>query len=357
MSARRVALLLNGAGPQRQRRAHQALRELAEDGAELAAAVGCAVTTSLAEARREVYGAVAAGAEVLLFGGGDGTLAMGLSLLAEATRGRPLGSPGGHPAVGVLPLGTGNAFAHARGVLGGRERGGRRRVLLTQWQRARDPRWTPSPFATLECLGLRAPFAGFGVDAALISDHAATRDAWGGAVGRALGRAAALPGPLGAAAAPLGYALSVATRSLPRFALQARPRVTVRNLGAPAQLLDAGGAVIGEREAGAVLWEGDCTLAAASTIPCFGFGLRLFPHALHRRDRFSLRASDAGLVEILRNTRAAFAGAYASPKLHDFLVDRVALEVDRPAPFEVSGEAMGAQRRVEIALGPELFAI
>lgn len=356
MRPRRVALVMNGAGAARQRLARQVLRELAEDGAELeAAGVSCAVTGTLAEARGAVHRAVASGAEVVLFGGGDGALAMGLSLLAEATR------DGAHPIVGVLPLGTGNAFAHARGQLGAglaRSVTGRRRALLAQWRRARDASAKPAPFRPLECLGMRAPFCGFGIDAALIGDHAAARAAWGGALGKALGHLAALPGPLGKSAAPLGYAVSIATRSLPRFALAPRPRLLARNLGAPAQALDEHGGEVGAPlPAGAVLWEGECTMAAAATIPCFGFGLRMFPHAQRRPDRFQLRASDAGLVEILRNTRAAFAGTYASPRVHDFLVERLELEVTRPAPFEVSGEPMGEQRRVEVGLGPELLAI
>jgi hypothetical protein len=300
-----------------------------------------------------VHRAVAERAEVVLFGGGDGTLSMGLSLLAEACRGLAGAPPSPHPAIGVLPLGTGNAFAHARsaGILGGGAG-----ALADQLARARDPRHPLQPFRPIESAGVRAPFCGFGVDAQLIGDAA---EVGSGALGRALDRAMArLPGALAERGGALRYAVSIATRSLPHFALAARPRVTVTNLGSPAQRIDEHGREVGAPlPAGAVLWEGACTMAAAATIPCFGFGLRMFPYAERRRDRFHLRASDAGLLEILRNTRAAFAGTYTGPNVHDFLADRVALSMSIAAPYEAGGEAMGKLTQVELTLGPELFAI
>lgn len=345
---RRVAVIVNGARPA----AAAALAELG--GALSAPAVSYAVTHSLIEARQAVHRAVAGDAEVVLFGGGDGTLAMGLSLLAEACRGRA------HPAVGVLPLGTGNAFARARELASVSDRPARR-SLGEVLARARDAGSPLDRFRPIEAAGVRAPFCGFGIDAQLIADHEAqAAGPLGRVLGLTLGGAGRLPGGALAARAlrPLGYAMSIATRSLPRFALGARPRVTITNLGAPAQRLDEDGRDAGAPlPAGALLWEGACTMAAAATIPCFGFGLRMFPYATRRLDRFHLRASDAGLLEILRNTRAAFAGTYTSPNVHDFLAERVAIRVSPAAPFEAGGEALGSLEQVELALGPELRVV
>jgi diacylglycerol kinase family enzyme len=356
MKPRRVALIVNGS----RARSSSARAALAGLEAQLREpGMSCAITGSLVEARAAVHRAVTERAEVVLFGGGDGTLAMGLSLLAAACRdGAPDGGGSGldeapplpHPAIGVLPLGTGNAFAHARGI--GRGPG----ALAEQLARARDPRHPLVPFRPIESVGVRAPFCGFGVDAQLIGDAAEVASS---AVGRAIGSVVAkLPGGLAERGGALRYAVSIATRSLPHFALAARPRVTVTNLGAPAQRIDEHGREIGAPlPAGEVLWEGACTMAAAATIPCFGFGLRMFPYAERRPDRFHLRASDAGLLEILRNTRAAFAGTYTGPNVYDFLADRVALSMSAPSPFEAGGEAMGKLAQVELALGPELLAI
>lgn len=320
--ARRVAVIANVSRPS----ARAALRQLRDELA--APGVTVIETSELAAARRAIH-EQAERADVLLFAGGDGTFTLGLSLLAEARRGRAL------PAVGVLPLGTGNALAHSlnlpEGVRGARE----------QLARALDATGPLRTFRALEVTGLHAPFCGFGIDAQLIADHAATAAALRrfGAVGRWVERRASYP-------------FSIAGRSLPSLLWRPRPSVTLTNLGAAAQELDSTGAVIAEHEAGAVLWQGACTMAAASTISCFGFGLRMFQHADLRADRFHLRASDASLFEVVRSAPAAFAGRYASPRVHDFLAERVSLAVSAPSPFEAGGEAMGELEQVQISLGP-----
>ena len=76
----------------------------------------------------------------------------------------------------------------------------------------------------------------------------------------------------------------------------------------------------------------------------------MFPLADGRADRFVLRIGDAGLAEILARAPDAFAGRYFSPHVHDAAATAVALTVDRPQPFEVAGEPVGAHARVEVRL-------
>ncbi len=326
MRSRRVRVIANAARA-------DVLRGLAALGP-LPSDTAIEQTADLQQARRALYRAVTDGVERVLFAGGDGTLTMGLSLLAEACRTRP------HPAIGVLPLGTGNAFAHWLGVPRGLA--GARAVLAS----ASGVSPAVRRFRPLEVAGLRAPFCGFGIDAQLISDQvasAAQLDRLGRA-GRALGRRAR-------------YALSITTRSLPTLLLRGRDEVTVTNLGAPAIPVDRRGRELEPLAAGGVLWRGSCTMAAAATISCFGFGLQMFQYAGRRADRFHVRASDAGWLEIARNTRAAFAGHYTSDHVHDFLADRVELRVATPAPFEAGGEALGTVDKMAIGLGPELTVI
>ena len=109
--------------------------------------------------------------------------------------------------------------------------------------------------------------------------------------------------------------------------------------------------------AGDVMWEGACTMAAGATIPFFGFGLQMFPFARARRDRFHLRAADPGVTEIVRNTPAAFRGEYFSPRVHDFLVERVALELDAEVPVEAGGELLGRHARIELAIAPPVWML
>jgi diacylglycerol kinase family enzyme len=283
-------------------------------------------TGSLDEARTTIRAELRRGVDLLVLGGGDGTVVMGLTLIGEACR--AFGKR--EPVIAVLRMGSGNAIADTVGAsddviddLGRLARGaGTRRVL-----------------PLLEVLGIRAPFVGMGIDAQLLEDQAA--------VGRVVDR---LPGArfVGGGAR---YALSVALRSVPRFAIGTRPSAIVTNLGAPAIEMTKSGASGRSLPMGEELWRGQCTLVAGATIPYFGFGLKMFAFAESRTNAFHLRCGDAGLFEIMVNTPAAFRGQYFSDHVTDFLCDRVAIELDRESPIEAGGELLGRRTRVELALG------
>ena len=290
-------------------------------------------TSSLDDARTTIRAEIKRGCDLIVLGGGDGTVVMGLTLLAEACR----GAGRAEPAIGILRLGSGNAIADTVGatddVLADLERlargaGRRRRVPM------------------LEVLGVRAPFVGVGVDALLLEHQEA--------VGRIVDRLPVARRLLGGASR---YALSVALRSMPRFAAGDRPRARVTNAGAPAIEMRRTGPTGREEAAGQVLWEGDCTLVAGATIPFFGFGLKMFAFAGARDGRFQLRCGDSGLFEILRSAPAAFRGEYFSEHVADFLCDRVTIELDRETAVEAGGELLGRHRHVELALASPITLV
>jgi len=287
---------------------------------------GVLFTSSLTEARTQIRAAIARGIDLVILGGGDGTIVMGLTLIGEACRG--MGRP--EPAIGVLRLGSGNAIADTVGASDdaaedlaelARGRGSWRKVQM------------------LDVLGVRAPFVGMGVDAQLLEDNEA--------IGRVVDR---VPGARRLVGGATRYALSVALRSVPRFATGTRPNVVVTNLGAPAREMKRGGATGRQIAAGEVLWSGACTLVAGATIPFFGFGLKMFAFSDAESGRFHLRCGDAGLFEILRNAPAAFRGDYFSDHVTDFLCDRVRVELDQEAAIEAGGELLGRRSKVEIGL-------
>jgi len=287
---------------------------------------GVRFTTSLDEAREVIRQDIARGVDLLVLAGGDGTVVMGLALVAEACRGA--GRP--EPAIGVLRLGSGNAIADTVGATAD---------PAADLARLIRGDGTPRTIPLIDVLGVRAPFVGLGVDAQLLEDHHA--------VGRAIDR---VPGARRFVGGAARYALSVALRSVPRFAAGHRAHAVVTNLGAPAIELARSGPTGREVAAGDVLWRGACTLIAGATIPFFGFGLKMFAFGDARRDRFQLRCGDAGLLEIVRNTPAAFRGDYFSDHVRDFLCDRVAIELDTESPIEAGGELLGRSRRVELGL-------
>lgn len=283
-------------------------------------------TESLDHARTTIRAEIARGLDLVLLGGGDGTFVMGLSLIAEACRG--LGKP--EPAIGVLRLGSGNAIADTVGATDDAEQD-------LQTLARGGGIWSKMPM--MDVLGVRAPFVGIGIDAQVLEDHEA--------VGKVVDR---VPGGKRFVGGGARYVLSVALRSVPRFATVARPHVVVTNLGAPAHVMKREGET-GERIAsGEVLWSGACTLVAGATIPYFGFGLKMFAFARVESGKFHLRCGSPGILEVLRNVPAAFRGEYFSDQVADFLCDRVAIELDRESAIEAGGELLGRRSRVELAV-------
>jgi diacylglycerol kinase family enzyme len=271
-----------------------------------------------------------AGFDAVLWGGGDGTFANGVACVAAAARaqGRRL------PEMGVLRLGTGNAIADAIGANPATPEG-----LADDLRRARGLR-TPRQLPMLDVEGRPGLFCGFGLDAQILDDFGATvRDLERLRLAEAVKSAGAR------------YFLAVAGRSIPRFLSTARPEVVAINRGAPAIKVDVDGKQIGAPlPAGRVLWRGSATLASAGTIPFYGLGLRVFPHADRMPGRFQLRLADAGAAHILTRLPAIWKGRISSPHVHDFLVDEVELVLARPTPFQANGDLLGLRERVGLKL-------
>lgn len=289
-------------------------------------------TRSLEEARGAIRAEIARGVDLIVLGGGDGTVVMGLALIGEACRGA--GRP--EPAIGVLRLGAGNAIADVVGASAD---------AADDLARLARGAGTWRPIRMLRALGVRAPFFGMGVDAQLLEDRAA--------VARVVDRIPIARRLVGEA--PIS-ALSIARSSVQRLAAPSRVHAVISNVGSPAIELKRGGAAGREIAAGEVLWTGACTLVAGSTTPYFGFGLKPFAFAGAREDCFHLRCGDAGLLELLRGAPAAFRGEHFSERIRDFLCDHVQIQLDAEVPVEAGGELLGRRRRLDLALGEPVIA-
>ena len=278
---------------------------------------------------------VTSGFDAVLWGGGDGTFANGVAEMVAAARGRRL------PEMGVLRLGTGNAIADAIGASSATREG-----LADDLQRARGAKGTRS-LAMLDVEGRPSLFCGFGLDAQILDDFSATV--------KTLQR---LRIAETVKSAGVRYFLAVAGRSIPRFLTTQRPEVVAINRGAPAIKVDVDGNPVGDPiPAGRVLWRGVATLASASTIPFFGLGMRVFPHADRMAGRFQLRLADPGAAHMLSRLPKIWNGSVASPHIHDYLVDEVELVLSRPSPFQANGDLIGTRERTTIRLWPRPIPI
>jgi hypothetical protein len=286
---------------------------------------------SMAEAAR--FAREAAPGALLVSAGGDGT-ALGLlnSLRREVAR------------LGVLPLGTGNAWAHAMDAPGWRS--------AVESLGAAVARGHALPMRRFELVEVSFPdggpstiahFAGTGWDAEIIDDFHQQKTAFG-----------LLPGPWRHGIA--GYFQGLILRTIPRH-LRARelPEVELVNLGADAFTVDEHGRAVpmpgGEH--GKVLYRGPTNVCAAGTAPTWGFGFRAFPFAGLVPGRICLRVYAGRAGEATLNMRRLWRGQHPMPKMFTFLVDRVRARFSRPVPFQAGGDRLGLRDEITYALARE----
>ena len=337
----RVAVLLNGNA----KAVTEGLRRELEN---FVPAEDLFYSRSFDEARAIARTVLDRGYRTVLTGGGDGTFVGYVNCLfeeaasggarASTSRGAALQlapQPARMPRIGVLKLGTGNALAHYAGA--SKSRVG----VVEDILRTRSGECSTS--RTLHLLsheGKRAPFAGLGIDAAVLNDYVGLKTRLKG-------------GPLEfASVGGLGYFWSVVGKTIPTAVSQRQvPSVEIVNLGAAAQQIGPDGKPVGRAiEHGEILYKGPCRLAAAGTVPCYGYGFRIFPHALLAPGRFQLRLTSMSVARILGNLRTIWKGGTPRTGLVDFHCDKVLIRFDRDMPLQVGGDAEGYRREIVLEM-------
>jgi diacylglycerol kinase family enzyme len=266
---------------------------------------------------------------LLLAGGGDGTITGLLNVLREQGV-----EP---PPIGVLPMGTGNAWARVTGAP-------RPTVALKQLAAFGDRPPPVMPFSLVQLEGRVAPFAGTGWDTETLQHFKDQLEQWP-------------EGPLREAHAGFrGYMTALFTRTIPQQVMgKSKLRVKVYNTGAPALTVDARGAVVPlpGGETGALLYEGPVGIAGAATTPEFGFGFKAFPFAQAAPHRLSVRVYAAGPLQATSSIFKLWRGAHPLPRMYDFLVERLRMDFDREVPYQLGGDIMGLRRSLEFSLAEE----
>ncbi|HTP50711.1 MAG TPA: diacylglycerol kinase family protein [Anaeromyxobacteraceae bacterium] len=278
-----------------------------------------------AEADRIADTVVNRGFGTVFTGGGDGTFMTWVNHFLDRTETRAAAMP----RFGVLALGTGNAVAELVGA--GRPVEDLRRYLRGEVPPARR-------IDLVTCEGRRTPFAGVGIDAAVLADYNWLRQKLGVKLGAGL----------------KGYGLAIALRSAPRQVFRRPTYCEIVNTGGLAWRLDAGGERVGRPvEPGELLYAGPCMLAAGSTVPYYGFGLRAFPFAGRRPGVMQVRvATRIPVTALIANVPRIFAGAFTHPGLLDFEAERVSMSFDQEMPIQVGGDAEGLRSEISLGMAP-----
>lgn len=326
---RGIAALLNGRA---KRVTPRAVRELqrALPGAFIL------VSEDFDQARRHVRKILEQKPRVILSGGGDGAVTRLLNLLREEGVERL-------PAIGVLRLGTGNAWSRAAGSP---RYSDLVRLLPTL------PRDLPANEHDLvEVEGTICHFAGVGWDARLLNDYVRNLDKRSAQlVGSRL--ATRLHKGLG------GYLYALFRYTVPEefgaLLRDGQPRATVTNLGEAAATLSSQGELVtiaGSEGGGPAsrLYSGPASVCAAATSPEWGFGFRSFPFARAKPGFINVRVYDRPVLEATSEMMNLWRGRFPQPGMFDFFVRRVRMEFSRPMPFQIGGDGLGDRTSIEMA--------
>lgn len=257
----------------------------------------------------------------ILSAGGDGSAVTLLNALDRVVpKDRPL------PPIGVLPLGTGNAWAHA---LGARK--------LDACVRALAKVGGPLPtrrYALFECDGALTFFGGCGWDAQVLDDY----------------RQQVEQSPSSRLAKSVwGYLTAMLTRSVPKTLLYGRPHVIVENLGDEVYVIDAQRRLRrleGVRR-GTILYEGMVSVAGAATCPEYGYGFRAYPFAERLLDWLNVRVYDQRALTAVGDIPKLWRGEHPLRGMHDWFASEVRMTFSRPVPLQIGGEARGLRLSVE----------
>lgn len=263
------------------------------------------------------------GVRTIFAGGGDGTIVGIINALRKMRAPR-------FPTVGVLRLGTGNALASWIGS-------GEPINDLLRWQGRLTHKIIP--MSMIEAEGDAFPFAGAGIDAAILNDYNDLK-------ARAEGRWWA---PLVKGIS--GYLMAGYLKTLPNYLRRPRIPVEIINLDGAAWQLGADGAPKGAPIApGQVLYRGTAAMVGAATMPFYGYGMRMFPHATRHPHRFQLRVIDTTPLQSAVNIVSAWTGALNHPRVHDFAAQRVRIRFSEAMPYQLAGEARGFRNELILSL-------
>lgn len=259
-----------------------------------------------------------AGANAILAAGGDGTVLGLVNAVAES-------DPAFTVPLGILPLGTGNGWAHAMGA-----------PKLDRCLRAlRDVRGPLPlrPYGLFRCEGVLAHFAGSGWDAMILNDYK---------------KQVALSGGTHLTKSVWGYLSATLFQTAPRALLEGIPDVLVENLGETVFRVHAGGELEAlSVEPGDVLYQGPVGGASVGTTPEFGYGFRAFPFAERLPGFFNVRVYTRTAIPSVISIPRLWRGDHPISGMNDWMATHIRMTFSRPVPVQVGGDALGERQSLE----------
>jgi diacylglycerol kinase family enzyme len=264
----------------------------------------------------------------VLAAGGDGTAVA----LINALR-RVVPDAAAYPAIGMLPLGTGNAWAHATGAI--------KLDLAVRQLKAHVGQVPTRRYDVIECEGTLTMFAGCGWDAEVLNDYRAQVEA-------AKGPSRTLAKSVG------GYLSAMLLRSVPKTIINGRAHVLVENLGDLVYTITPEGRVAPvPAKRGTILYEGPSGVAGAATCPEFGYQFRAYPFAERVPGFFNVRIYEREPLGAVRDIPKLWRGQHPLAGMHDWFVTEARMTFSRPVPLQIAGDAVGYRQSVDYRVHPK----
>jgi hypothetical protein len=261
--------------------------------------------------------------------GGDGTAQ---ALVGGLHRVRPGTEP--LPPLGILPLGTGNAWANATGAP-------KLRVALARIAEAgRTGLALPlRRFGLVECEGHLTHMCGSGWDAQVLNDYK---------------EQVASAGNTRLSKSVYGYLSAMLFRTTPKVMLKGLPDVIVENLGKDVYTLDGEARVVPLAGAGpgTVLYDGPSSVAGCATCPEYGYRFKAFPFAERFLGRMSVRVYNRAAPAAIKDIPKLWTGRVPLAGMHDWFATHVRMTFSRPMPLQIGGDACGVRHTVEYRIAP-----
>jgi diacylglycerol kinase family enzyme len=88
-------------------------------------------------------------------------------------------------------------------------------------------------------------------------------------------------------------------------------------------------------------------------VPFYGYELKMFPFAGHRRGMMNLRLGMLPTTSILANLPRLWKGTWFPEGLRDFLTSDVTVRYSESMPFQVAGDAEGYRDEVRFQMASE----
>jgi diacylglycerol kinase family enzyme len=284
----------------------------------------------------------------IVSGGGDGTLMRLVNLVhryvQEANSWRVerfhrYGETQGllaHPRFAFLKLGTGNGVSH---VVGSRN-------PVRDLQKIVD--FVPGRTQSIPLIEQEEElffFGGCGYDSQILDDYNSLKARARNPLFKALMQNLS------------GYLMAIFGRTIPRLLLGRAEKVDARivNRGRAYYVNPRRGDYSEEVPPGETLFEGRVRVVAVGTAPYFGYGFKAFPFARMMPGMMSLRVATVGPLRLVPwHFGSLWNGTYRNADgLFDFLVEDVEVELDRPAPFQHSGDAQGLRDKLDLKIADD----